>query len=161
MKKFHWYEFSNWFHQHTKLGRAWYWFRTHTYNRYHLLDLRGQGDYEWGYVDPCWKMYLACFAILVDYVEKEKGLEVIDWSWNEDHAEAGRTIKELYDWWKTGRSVEHEAVDQIGEDLPGNGWEKMSHGPEWEQFSKLVQELEEKDKTQLNRLIAIRGALWT
>lgn len=58
-----------------------YWLRTHTINRYHLLDLRGQGDYTWGYLDPCHKMWLACFAILCDFVENESptvGLNGID-----------------------------------------------------------------------------------
>jgi hypothetical protein len=71
-----------------------YWLRTHTIDRYHLLDLRGQGDYTWGYLDPCHKMWLACFAVLCEFVEKE------------DPKIGSRTVASYFDLGPTGRPCE-------------------------------------------------------
>lgn len=57
-----------------RLEHAWYWVRTHTYNRYHILDLRkaepeDPEGYRWGYLDPCHAIDLAMFLCLRHYWE--------------------------------------------------------------------------------------------
>src|SRR3990167_9471713 len=66
--------------------RVWYWIRCHTYNRYHIIDIRCK-DYKWGWIDQDHKMFLACFKCLEDYVEGEKCFETIDFEWDEEHRE--------------------------------------------------------------------------
>lgn len=78
-----------------------YWIRTHTYNRYHIINIKTKDIYEWGWIDQDHKIFLACFKCLEYFVEQEKGLNChIDWDWDETHREVHREIQFLYDWWK-------------------------------------------------------------
>lgn len=111
-----------------------YWLRTHTYNRYHIINISGQDGYKWGWIDRSHAMYLACFKLLEEFVELEDpeigtrtekdyrgDPEVIpedEWIKYhkpsiDDQLEGDREIRALYDWWKTGRKQEHDACDKI------------------------------------------------
>lgn len=54
-----------------------YWLRTHTYNRYHIVDIRqpknspDEYSYRWGYIDDSRAIVLANFTILCNFVENE------------------------------------------------------------------------------------------
>lgn len=62
-----------------RISHFFYWFRSVTYKRYHVLDLRQPKDdtgledhndsYRWGYLDWDRKILFACFNVLVDYVD--------------------------------------------------------------------------------------------
>lgn len=110
-----------------------YWLRCMTIDRYHFLDLRTK-DYRWGWMDQDWRMFHACFSCLVDFVEKEKGLEHMSFqvtAWKEENhlglAEREKIslecqqnhdeVKELYDWWKKGREKEHNEVSHLTDDV--------------------------------------------
>lgn len=60
-----------------KIANISYWIRTHTYNRYYIIDVRqpknspGQYAYGWGFIDSSRALVLANFKILTDFVEKE------------------------------------------------------------------------------------------
>jgi hypothetical protein len=176
-----------------------YWLRTHTYNRYHIIDLRGQGDYKWGWIDRSHAMYLACFKLLQDFVEQEdptiglRGEEayrgkptdefyVSDEEWNKyhkpsiDHQLANeREVRVLYDWWKTGRKQEFEALDKILDgyhrsfddmfkpcsDKPGLFEYVPDPDPRWEAWKAEHDRLEAKDEEMLQRLMKVRQTLWT
>ncbi len=119
-----------------RLERAWYWLRTHTMDRYHILDLRN-AFYRWGWQDVSEKILYANFNLLVEFIEGEDPFTVVDWSWDDRHAEAGAEILALYRWWKEGRAAEHAAEDADQD------------------------ELDERDQLMLHRLIEVRGYLWT
>lgn len=120
-------------------NQAVYWLRTHTYNRYHFLDLRNP-FYKWGWVDCDSQILYACFNILKSYVEEEDPFETIDWEWNEEKQEQAAEIKALYLWWTVERKQEHD---------------QHCHG------MGNIDDLDEKDDLMLHRLINIRGCLWT
>lgn len=87
---------------------------------------------------------MACFGLLVDFVEKERGFDChIDWDYDKLHQNAKKTGMELYTWWKYGRA------------------EECSRADTQEPFSLRWLRLLKKDQTQLERLIKIRGFLWT
>jgi hypothetical protein len=134
----YWYEF-------------WYWFRTNTYNRYHMVDCRApQHGYKWGWCDRCEIILYANFAILTDFVEKEM-YGLVDWDSEENHTKAKDEIMDLYNWWKTGRAKDKEKLDkvlEVGESYYDKYWDME------EKFKK-------KDNKQLIRLIKIREWLWT
>lgn len=142
------------------LADAWYFVRCHTYNRYHIINLSGQDDYRWGWLDRDRAMLLACFKLLVDFVEGEDpevGRRTVDDYCNhapemdcafqhacvEQQLEGDAEIRALYDWWTVGRAQEHAAAEASG----------------WTSPNPLV--LDERDQEQLERLIVVRQRLWT
>src|SRR5580692_4221700 len=52
------------------LSTAKYWLRTHTINRYHMIDIRTP-EYDWGWIDRDYAILAANFNILKEFVEKE------------------------------------------------------------------------------------------
>lgn len=132
---------------------AYHWVRCHVWNRYHVLDLRKPGVYDWGWIDRDFAMWLACFNLLVEYVEKETPFEVVNWDWNPEHANAGKEIRELYEWWKRGRKAEQDELHAMDH---GN-----YNGPAWQAWMKRHDELEAKDDEMLDRLMKVRRYLWT
>lgn len=134
---------------------VYHWIRCHTWNRYHVINLkRSGGDYEWGWVDRDVAMWLACFTLLCDYVEREAPFEFINWDTDEYHAHAGREIKALYSWWRHGRAREHAELEAIDAE-----WENQD--AKWAEYCERVDTLEKKDQEMLDRLMKVRGYLWT
>lgn len=156
-----------------------YWLRTHTVDRYHILDLRGMDGYEWGWLDRSHAIYLAAFKCLVEYVEGEEPFKLIDWDATPEHAHARDEIKDLYEWWTKGKDAERKELDEFFDlhhrDIPfdeewvdiGNGYREHQGDKAWdspenkEEWSRRYFELEAKEQTQLERLIKIRNFLWT
>ena len=116
------------------ISKALYWLRTHTYNRYHMLDMRSKvNGYAWGYSDRSELILFANMALLRDFIEKEKAFDChIDWSSaaealeargkeNDDgcgasrdaHAAAKKEMLTIYDWWTKGRAEEHKKEDEL------------------------------------------------
>jgi hypothetical protein len=133
-------------------------------------------------------MYLACFKILTEFVEKERpdiGLGSIDeyyigWKPTKvDRKVIGtqfadeQEIRALYDWWKTGRKAEHDACEHLLDgvdrsfdrcfvDRPDGLVEYVSDpDPRWDAYLAEDRRLDEKDEEMLTRLMKVRGWLWT
>jgi len=90
------------------ISKALYWLRTHTYNRYHMLDMRSPvNGYSWGYSDKSYLILFANMALLRDFIEKEKGFEChVDWRSAAEVAEARK------DAWKLeGKASDYEEED--------------------------------------------------
>jgi hypothetical protein len=144
--------------------RPLYWLRCHTFTRYHVIDISGQDGYRWGWIDRDHAMFLACFKLLVEYVELERPFDVIDWDSDPDHQHAAREIRELYDWWKAGRAEEHRRVDEFFDEHRRDdgsvmgGWDSKENGEHWH---RMYTALDTKDDEQLLRLMKIRRSLWT
>jgi hypothetical protein len=141
----------------SKISKFWYWIRSHTYTKYHLLDLRNP-IYKWGWVDTDWRMLYSCFILLEQFVEKEYGVEKLlkdfepiekstgdksgyeeqynEWIENYNQIEENfhNEMRDLYFWWKDIKKHEKET--------------------DYHQFSK------DCDKN-LMRLMKIRRLLWT
>lgn len=150
-----------------KIRDAWYWIRTHTYNRYHMVDVRNKRNgYSWGWLDVSEKLLFANFALLVDYVENEKPFLRIDWSWNEDLVFCAKEIKNLYWWWKVDRKRQHDAYDAMSSQAYDGVFSVYANElPELRELRdkchKEEERLQEVDTQNLIRLIKIRGCLWT
>lgn len=126
---------ENWHHSpFRQISKALYWLRTHTYNRYHMLDMRSPvNGYKWGYNDRSELILFANMALLRDFIEKEKAFDChVDWSSaaealevrgkeNDDgcgasrdaHAAAKKEMLAIYNWWTKGRAEEHKKVDEL------------------------------------------------
>lgn len=63
-------------------------------NRLHIKTLQR------GWIDRDQQLLHACMQILIDFVDKEKSQDIVDWEWDENHSKASKTMHRLYDWWK-------------------------------------------------------------
>lgn len=143
-----------------------YWLRCQTLTRYHWLDLRSkEHDYQWGFRDADTQILLACFNILKNFVEREKPFpaepgQEIDESYEDGWRQAYQEMKELYDWWMSGRSVEQA---QFYTDYD-NFRSQLSGKPTWKDLAPWRERevaLDKRDEDQLIRLIKLRPFLWT
>lgn len=162
------------------ISTALYWFRTHTYNKYHLIDCRcPHNGYSWGWFDRSEIMVFAMMAILKEYVEKES--YQIDWDSDPHHAEAKKEMDTILEWWNRGRKEEHDAYDALlhkaygfkdctvfepCEDNPHLHRMRFTReDPEWradcDRCHEAEQALEKKDEDMMIRLVKIRGYLWS
>lgn len=143
---------------------AYHWVRCHAWNRYHLIDIRGHGGYDWGWIDRDEAMLIACFAILCEYVEKEDpsvGTRTLtEWvtdEWSRDLVSAQVAdeveIRTLYEWWKRGRKADQDAIEAIAIGCYS--------GPGWDEYKRLSEAYDAKDDAMLARLLKVRGRLWT
>jgi hypothetical protein len=156
------------------VGHFFYWLRTHTYNRYHLVDCRcSQNGYAWGWLDRSELLLFAAMAILKGYVDKES--HQIDWDSDDWPRHLWKEMSEILEWWERGRKVEHDAYDALltkvyGDDClaydKSRGYVLVKEGqPEWEEDRRRCHEmeaaLERTDEEMLIRLVKIRGCLWS
>jgi len=148
-----WFEATRWVRN--GVSHAWYWLRCHTWTSYHIIDIRGQDGYHWGWIDRDHAMYLACFKLLVDYVEHEdprcglvdiRAKETVD-EWDREALECQyereKEIRALYDWWTKERKLDQDA----------HAAKPYDH--------ERQDRLDAKDDEMLERLMKIRKALWT
>lgn len=157
---------------------ALYWLRTHTYNRYHILDLskaepENPDGYRWGWIDRDRLLLLACFKVLRDFVEQEKPWPVADYlaeveakgngeveGLRRQQANYEETMA-LYRWWTEWRFAEYAEWESQRD----AAYEAYKKEPESEALRQAWLDLEEKEHTRddemLRRLLAIRHYLWT
>lgn len=152
--------------------QPWYWFRCHFIrkHKFHILDLRRAGNgYSWGWYDTDSRMLHACFLLLKDYVELEKPFENVDWEENDYHSNAAKEIRELYRWWTVERPATRKELHDAWESCPEySRFEKDESGeykiiiPEAHKILTQRQwDYEQEDQRNLERLVKIRGFLWT
>ena len=161
------------------LDRAAYWLRTHTWDRYHMIDIRSRRNgYAWEWMDRSEGMLFAVMSMLVDFIEKERAFEVIDWDSDDGHREAARELREIYLWWTQDRKIEHDEHERLADeaykdfqftftDMPG-GLQRLDppvETPEQRKARDDVQEaedrLDQRDTDMMIRLIKVREAMWT
>jgi hypothetical protein len=162
--------------------RAWrrvddtiYWLKCHTLPsyRFHILDLRNPGggdEWEYGWRDRSAVMLWACFKILVEFVEKEEPSDLESYcagkTEEQIREEVGsqldthREMMSLYRWWKTEREAEAKQVDEMFERSKAAPDKKTSRALR-DAWFEADQARDRKDQVQLQRLVAIRGYLWT
>ena len=115
------------------ISKALYWLRAHTYNRYHMLDMRSkENDYTWGWHDRSSLILFANMALLRDFIEKEHAFDChVCWDSADEvkakgqedlygmeenydaHAAAKKEMLEIYEWWTKGRPAAHKKEDEL------------------------------------------------
>jgi len=146
-----------------------YWaIRYRTVNRLDRVNIETLSP---GYYDIDHRMLHACFCLLTEFVEKEKGTDDIedlkkcletdtdpDWRFMlerqlRDHTE----VRDLYNWWKNVY-LKRKDPEYIGP-------KDYNSSPEFEKWSKSYADWElacsNEDEAQLIRLMKVREALWT
>ena len=158
---------------------AFYWLRTHTYNRYHILDLRdaepeNKDGYKWGWIDRTNALPLAAFLVLRKFVEEErpwncseciKKLEVDGdengellhlYNQQKDYEE----IMSLYNWWVKDRLEENERFEKNINDYYDD-WKKDPTEDNKQKWFHAEDARNRREEEQLIRLVKIRNCLWT
>ena len=161
------YPFRYWLHEtfpdfirtiRNKLHVVIYWIKSHTYKKHHILDLRSPVgiQYKYGWIDVDEAMMIACFNLLRRFVEEESGLRWADTDGvTLEQNSRLMEIKELYEWWMTGREKDHEKINEYLGDKDGFRLSKFLD------YGETITRLENKDNEMLDRLMKVRESLWT
>lgn len=183
--------FRHWFVVHVtmQVSHFFYWFKSMTYRRYHMLDLRqpkgSYEDYTWGYLDPDRAMLFAMFNILVKHVDylneskwhygpneetfeklKQDIIETVSPEEKllyEEKLKYLKELKALYDYWTIEREEDCKKRDKLLTDWSKHRTDDKVKGDDsrWEALRKAEEELEKTEELMLFRLLSIRGHLWT
>lgn len=135
------------------LKDAWYWFKSNTFRRHHLLDLRNP-SYKWGWVDVSEAILYANCNLLQKFMEVEKPWERIDWQSDDGHSEAWYEISAIYQWWTEARDEDRRKLERMY-DLAGRDRKKVLEAAQFEADMQL------REDKMLHRLINVRHYLWT
>ena len=115
------------------------------------------------WADTDYKILHACFDFFCDYVEKEKGLEVLKYQWTywktlpaQDRKDMGMLVKDVKERTKEAHNVYYEAEDLYN-------WWKNTFLPQERRgyWNEMKPEFYNIENYQLTRLIKIRKYLWT
>src|SRR6266404_6183803 len=169
--------------------QAFYYIRVHTYNRYHIvnLKLRNHRVCDWGWIDADHKILIACFNIFEDFMTNEYP-GMIDWDYEsvdpdnyepedlarikKEHQERHALMKQLLNWWTTERKQRHNFADELLVHAYKDYFEIQDSGKiDTDEFADLrllrdiagiyMQFIEEQDNEMLIKLISVRESLWT
>lgn len=139
---------------HAPLQKLIYWLKCHILPSYkfHLIDIRQSkqdGDrYEYGWIDTDQKLVLACKKLFMEYVEKElEGhFPEIEGSCGEYYQE----IKTIYNYWKVERPSWQAKINTMRQNENSYILVDAEH-----------QAFEQKETEILNKIIELRGGMWT
>ncbi len=133
---------------------------------------------EKGWCDKDHVMLHAAFQLLVDFIEKEKPGEIVDWNSDPEHKQTWKEIRSLYRWWTQARPARMSPLDEKDLKKPPMCWNKIprsknrqfvdydrkkyaAYDSELKKHWKLEKKWNEDDQRNLHRLIEIRQFLWT
>lgn len=166
-------KYKLWFPIRVPIDKVWYWIVSHIVpsRRYHMLDLRQEGGYRYGWQDVPDKMLYAVFNLLGEYLNEEGPHDLTEW-YSKEQIEADPNMKRqqdqldearsLYQWWIVGRKEEQSAISNML-----NKWHEAHQTKNqkkekyWDELKKLENDLEEKTDLMLMRILKIRQSLWT
>lgn len=164
-----------------------YFVKCHTVpsKKYHLLSLsqpktNTDDDYKYGWLDADHQMLFACMNILVDFVERERGIDAfierLAWLKKESDklSEEDRPneydfqsaydfedkVFKIYTWWTVDRK------NLLKEKLyMQNAWfakTKTSNGDSiFKELNKLDERIHNEEQEMLKALVDVRGVMWT
>lgn len=170
--------FKIWFPIKKPFSKAYYWLTSHLIpsRRYHMLDLRQPGGYQYGWQDVDSRMLYAMFNLLKEYFKEEPYDLSKDYSIEEINADPGRKTqyehlqeaKAILHWWEVSRIEDAKARDDLlhqwsklrkaTKALPGSDEtvDKM-----WAVLQNAEQDDDKKEDEMIARLMKIRRTLWT
>ena len=79
-----------------------------------------------GWCDKDHVMLHAAFQLLVDFVEKERPDQIVDWDSDPQHKHVWKEIRYLYKWWSEKRPSRKSPLDDKNLKKPPMRWKKIS-----------------------------------
>jgi len=148
-----------------------YYLRNRFIRKHHLINTTLEKGKWW---DTDTRLLYGTMQLLVEFIEKEKPFEYINWDSDDLHKNAAKEMNAIYAWWKDyPRKVEEQDKalstwsDAKFKDKSKDILECIN-SPDTEEDKKnwkLINELEEKllneEEDMMIRLIKIRRFLWT
>lgn len=139
--------------------------------RYHMLDLRQEGGYQYGWNDVPEKMLYAIFNLLGEYVTKEEPHDLTQWYTQEQiDADEGLTAQQnsilearaIHHWWTVERKEnEKERARLLTLWADARKTKDPKKEEYWIQMHKMDEDAETKTDEMIARLMKIRRTLWT
>lgn len=173
------HETVKWLSRWPRIRDAFYWLRTHTYNRYHILNLKeaepeNKDGYKWGWIDRTNALPLAAFLVLRKFVEEEhpwncsdyiKKLEVDGDEYGElpnlrEQQKDYEEITSLYNWWTKERLEENQQFEKNLNDSYDT-YKKDPTEDNKQKWFDAENARNKREEEQLIRLVKIRNCLWT
>jgi hypothetical protein len=163
--------FRNWWFGIYKIKYLYSYLRNRFVVKHHLI----RTGLRPGWWDTDTRMLYGMMALLVEFIEKEKPEEIVEWDSASDHAHARDEFKAIYGWWKNYPKFQNEISDllskwhdcKFGKDY-SHDWIKKLNIPDTKEAKRLFdnlniaeQRLEEEEQDMLMRLVKIRHFLWT
>jgi hypothetical protein len=143
-----------------------YWLICRLYYQYNVVKIRRLSP-TWN--DPTELLPEAIFQIFIDFIEKERPLEIIDTQWA-DHKDKWDKVKEIYAWLKDlpNKEADIERLqDEYFKTYPlaiANVWDgDMRNEEEHTVFKKVVDiedNLEEEKTQRAIEILSLRNLLW-
>ncbi len=154
----------------SKIFDIYYYLKTRFIKKYYLIDTKFKRDC---WMDSDTKILYGMMSILVDFVEKEKPLERVDWDTEIEHQNAKNEFMTIYEWWKNYPNREKEIDNALSkwynESIPERCKNILNLDIKNTTLSKqlmdhlniLEEQLANEEQEMLIRLIKIRKYLWT
>ena len=131
-----------------------------------------------GWCDKDIVMLHALFQLLVDFIEKERPEQIVDWNAYPLYRKAWKEICWLYKWWTETRPARRDPLDEKGLKKPPMRWKKIpgsdckqlvnydkkkysEYDRALKEYMRLEKKWEDEDQRNLHRLVEVRGFLWT
>jgi hypothetical protein len=164
-------KYKLWYPIWVPMDRAYYWFVSHVIpsRRYHMLDLRQENGYRYGWQDVPEKMLYAMFNLLGEYLNKENPMKWYDSeeSYNDPAIKEQIALineaKEIYHWWTVGREEEALKIDELTSlwCRAKENTDKIGRELYWKELAELKKNRDAKEDEMVLRLMKIRRSLWT
>jgi len=172
-------EARKWLSRWPRVSDTFYWIRTHTKDRYHVLNLKEAGPenkegYRWGWIDRSEMLSLATFLVLRKFVEEERPLNCSERikELEEEGDEYGElpTLREqqkdyeeimsLYNWWVKDRFEEYKVFEDKLEEAYKK-YKETSDDKDRDVWFDAEAAKAKREEEMLIRLVKIRNHLWT
>ena len=161
-----------------RIKNSLYWIRSHTYNKYHILDLRQpiekdgienlHDSYRWGYICADTKMLFALFNILNDFVENEfkdfycpTEEDIANVPTNSIQRDAYFEILALHKYWNIDRKKAQKEMDKLLDEwMAAKSFGDPNTNKLFVKENALQKAYEDQEEEMLIKLIKIRKSLW-
>jgi hypothetical protein len=168
-----WLRYKVWLRITRPIKDAHYWLVSHLVpsRRYHMLDLRQPGGYQYGWRDVPEKMLYAMFNLLGEYLNEEQPHDLTQWYTREQieadlgmkrQQEAIEEARAIYHWWTV---EQHQELARKNEMLTKWSEARKAKDPKkeeyWNQLRQMDSDFDAKEDEMIARLMKIRRTLWT
>jgi len=98
---------------------------------------------------------------IIEYVEREKCFEILDWEWNEEVKKTGAELREAYEYCKTGRALLEKQLKDAWDKVPFDSPKPVSYDDLYGDVDKKEAWLHECDTKLCKWVVDNRDKLWT